>query len=100
MVTVGFAVTVAHVVQFNPVAGDHTYVFAPLAVILVEPPTQIGVGAVIAITGFGFTVTVTVACAVHPPTPVPVTVYVVVAVGFAVTFAPVVELNPVGGLHK
>lgn len=33
------------------------------------------------------------------PLDVPVTVYVIVAVGFAVTEEPVVELNPVAGLH-
>jgi hypothetical protein len=55
------------------------------------------VGAV----GNGFTVTVTVAVLVHPVAViVPVTVYVVVAVGLAVTVVPVVEDNPVEGLHE
>ena len=36
----------------------------------------------------------------HPFASVPVTVYVVLAVGLAVGFEIVVELNPPGGLHK
>jgi hypothetical protein len=44
----------------------------------------------------GVTVTVRVAVPVQVPA-LPVTVYVVVVVGLAVTLAPVVALNPVGG---
>ena len=47
--------------------------------------------------GNGFTVTTTVVVLVHPLAFVPVIVYVVVIVGFAVTVAPVVALNPVAG---
>ena len=43
------------------------------------------------------TVTTAVAVFKHPLTEVPVIVYVVVVVGFAVTLAPVVALNPVLG---
>ena len=94
------ALTVAQVVQLNPVAGVHTYVFAPLAVMLTFPPGQIaGADGVTVIVGLGFTVTVTVAVFVHPLTAVPVTVYVVVTVGDAVTVAHVVQLRPVAGVH-
>ena len=48
--------------------------------------------------GNGLTVTVTSSVLVQEPI-VPVTVYVVVVVGFAVTLAVVVPLNPVDGLH-
>jgi hypothetical protein len=50
--------------------------------------------------GAGMTVTVTVVVFVHPFPSVPVTVYVVVVVGPAVTVAPVVDDNPVAGLHE
>ena len=40
VVAVGLAVTVAPVVALNPVAGDHAYVLAPLAVTLTDPPAQ------------------------------------------------------------
>ncbi len=46
--------------------------------------------------GRGFTFTVTCAVFEQPPL-VPVTMYVVVELGFAVTVAPVVPLNPVAG---
>jgi hypothetical protein len=49
--------------------------------------------------GAGFTVTTTVVVFVHPFPSVPVTVYVVVVAGPAVTVAPVVDDNPVAGLH-
>jgi hypothetical protein len=49
-------------------------------------------------TGNGFTLTVVVVTAVQVPA-VPVMVYTVVTVGLAVTLEPVVELNPVPGLH-
>lgn len=45
------------------------------------------------------TVTVTVAVLVQFKL-VPSTVYVVVVAGFATTDAPVVELNPVAGVHS
>lgn len=82
----------------SPVAGDHVYVFAPLAVNVVGCPLQI---AVLGETVIATVLTVTVICAVavHPLLPVPVTVYVVVDVGEAVTDDPVVLLNPVAGLH-
>jgi hypothetical protein len=101
VVTVGFAVTVAPVVELRLVAGAHEYVLAPLAVSVVLLPEQMeGAFGLMVIVGKGFTVTVTVAVPVHPDDVVPVTVYVVVTVGFAVTVAPVVELRLVAGDHE
>jgi hypothetical protein len=94
----GLAVTDAPVVEDKPVAGDHEYVDAPLAVKVPEAPAQMVIGAAL-IAGNGLTVTVTVVVPVQPFAVVPVTVYVVVAVGFAVTVAPEVALNPVAGAH-
>ena len=98
-VETGVAVTLAPFVALSPVAGDHEYVFAPLAVSTVFCPLQIVMSGETVTTGIGFTVTVTCAVAVHPFASA-VTVYVVVEVGVAVTLAPVVALNPVAGLHK
>jgi len=95
----GFAVTLAPVVELNPVGGDHVYVPAPPAVSVVFCPVQIETLGDSVITGIGFTVTVTWAVAVHPNAS-PVTVYVVVEEGFAVTLVPVVALNAVDGLHE
>jgi hypothetical protein len=96
----GVAVTTAPVVALKPVPGDHVYVVAPLAVITTESPPHIpGEGGVTVNVGVGVTVTVTVVESGQPLALVPITVYVVVVAGVAVTEAPVVELNPVGGLH-
>jgi hypothetical protein len=55
--------------------GIHTYVAAPVAVSVAEPPTQIAEEEVLAVTvGSGFTVTETVAVEEHPKAFVPVTV--------------------------
>ncbi len=51
------------------------------------------------IVGNGFIVTVRVLVLVQPLASVPTTVYVVVEEGFADTVEPVVEDNPVEGLH-
>ena len=100
VVTVGDAVGFAQVVQLNPVAGAHTYVLAPLAVMINPPPKQIdAAGGVTVIVGRGNTVTVQVAVPVQPKAFVPVTVYVVVTVGEAVTTEPVVALKFVAGAH-
>jgi len=72
-------------------------VLAPDADNVADCPWQIDAGGTV-MTGSGLTVTVTCAVCVHPLR-VPVTVYVVVVVGLAVTLAPVVLLNPVGGDH-
>ena len=54
---VGLAITVAPVVVFNAVAGDHVYVFAPLATNATEPPAQIeGVAGLTVMVGVGLTV--------------------------------------------
>lgn len=98
VVEAGLAVTVVPVVALSPVAGDHAYVDAPLAVNGVLVPVQMVVDGTLTI-GNGFTVTVTVPVFTHPAALVPVIVYVVVAVGLAVTLAPVVALNPVAGDH-
>ena len=59
----------------NPVAGDHEYVEAPLAVSDTELPVQIlGADGVTLTVGKGFTVTVTVAVFVQPLVAVPITV--------------------------
>ena len=72
---VGLAVTVAPVVADSPVAGDHVYVEAPLAVSDTLAPLHIaGAAGVTVIVGSGLTVTVTVAVLVHPFPSVPVTV--------------------------
>ena len=65
VVVAGLAVTLAPVVALNPVAGDHTYVFAPPALSVVEPPVQIA-GELTVTTGAGFTIIVIVAVAVQP----------------------------------
>ena len=49
--------------------------------------------------GKGRIVSVTCAVSAQFCPLVPVTMYVVVVVGFAVTADPVVELNPVAGVH-
>jgi hypothetical protein len=75
VVTVGLAVGLAQVVQLSPVAGDHAYVFAPLAVRATLCPTQIAGAAGVTLTvGSGSTVTVTVAVPVQPDALVPITV--------------------------
>jgi hypothetical protein len=73
-------------------------VFAPLAVSIEFCPVHKVTFGETVTTGTGFTVTVTCAVAVQPSAS-PVTVYVVVEAGVAVTVEPVVELNPVEGLH-
>ena len=75
MVVIGLAVTIAPVVVFNPVEGDHAYVDAPLAVSAVLLPLQIlGAEGVTVKLGRGFTVITTVFVFVHPAELVPVTV--------------------------
>jgi hypothetical protein len=75
VVVVGFAVTVAPVVEDKPVAGLQLNVVAPLAVSETLLPVHIVAeeGDTV-IVGCGFTVTVTVAVFVHPFPSVPVTV--------------------------
>ena len=95
---VGDAIGFAQVVQLNPVAGAHAYVLPAIAVvpIIVDVVEQVNVADVpaFAVGGTVFTVIVTDDVAVQPFAPVTVTVYVVVAVGFAVGFAHVPQLNP------
>jgi hypothetical protein len=87
VVTVGFAVTVAPVVEDNPVEGLHVYVVAPLAVSIVLPPVQIvAEDGVTTTTGTGFTVAVT--CVLGPSQPAAVvqeTQYKVVVLILGVT---------------
>jgi hypothetical protein len=96
VVEVGLAVTGEPMVELNPVAGDHTYVVAPVAVSdVVDCPLQIETfGETVSM--IPFTVTVTCADAVHPLV-VPITVYVVFVVGFAVTVEPVELLSDEDG---
>ena len=77
MVAAGVAVTGVPVVVFKPAAGDQTYVLAPLAVKLMEPPLQTaGDTGALATMGNALTITVTVTnCVlVQPFTSVPTTV--------------------------
>jgi hypothetical protein len=74
---------------------------APLAVIVtlapghnVLPPPKL-----IETVGEELTVMVIDAVLIHPAAVFPVTVYVSVPVGFAVTLVPVLELNPMVGVH-
>ena len=60
VVLVGFAVTLAPVVEDKPPAGDHVYVPPPVAFKAVLEPEQIA-GELTVTTGRGFTVTVEVA---------------------------------------
>lgn len=62
-----------HVVQERPVAGDHVYVAAPLALSTVDEPAQIATLLPALTPDNGLTVTVTVDTAVHPAV-VPATV--------------------------
>jgi hypothetical protein len=100
VVTVGLTVILA-VVCTGVVF--HTYVAAPLAFNVVEPPEHIlADGAAEAVTvGVVFTVTTTVAGVVleQPAVVVPTTVYVVVVVGLAVVVSWLVLVNAVGGVH-
>ena len=66
--------TVAPVVDDNPVAGLQLYVEAPPAVRDVLVPLQIVTEGETVTVGLGFTVTVTVAVLVHPFASVPVIV--------------------------
>jgi uncharacterized membrane protein (DUF4010 family) len=99
VVAVGVAVTAAPVVADKPVAGDHMYVAAPVAVRAVDEPAHIPTLVPAVTTGNGLTETVVVDEPTHPKLLVPVTVYVVVADGVAVTLAPVVADRPVAGNH-
>jgi hypothetical protein len=69
----GLAVTDVPVVALSPVAGDHAYVTAPLAVNVPAVPAQVVIGGTLN-TGSGVTVTVATAVPVQPSTLVPVTV--------------------------
>jgi len=67
VVAPGVALTLVPLVALRPVAGDHAYVLAPLAVsVAVCCPAQI-VPLVTPISGSGFTVTVAVVTAVQLP---------------------------------
>jgi hypothetical protein len=94
---VGFAVTLVPVDELNVAAGVHVYVDAPVAVNVVDAPGQIVAEFTVTV-GKGLTVTTEVIEEVQVPV-VPTMVYVVVTVGFAVTLAPVVALNPVDALQ-
>ena len=57
-VEVGVAITVAPVVSFKPVPGDHEYVEAPEAVMVVDVPLHtVALVGVLEIVGKAFTVT-------------------------------------------
>ena len=94
-------VTLAPVDALNPVAGDHIYVVAPVAAIVVVEPLHIAVlPTVVFIVGAGLTVNVPVAFVAQPVTVfVPVTVYTVVTVGDAVTIPPVVAESVAPGVQ-
>ena len=72
MVEVGLAVTGEPVAELNPVAGDHVYIVAPVAVSVVDCPLQMEMlGETVSM--IPLTVTVTCADEVHPLV-VPITV--------------------------
>ena len=71
---VGLAVGFAHVVQDNPVAGDHVYDVPPVALKPVDDPAQIATLEPALIVGNEFTETVTLAVLEQPLAFVPVTV--------------------------
>jgi hypothetical protein len=97
VVAPGLAITLLPVVVFNPVAGLHVYVLAPLAVIVTEVLEQSELGLMITV-GEGLMVTVEVPGLKVQPPPLPLTVYIVVVLpGEAVTTLPLVELSPVAG---
>mgnify|MGYP006957740211 CR=1 FL=1 len=62
----GVAVTLAAVDELNEEEGLHKYVFAPVALRVVDCPLQILSSGETEITGYGLTVIVTCAVAVHP----------------------------------
>lgn len=100
MVTVAVQVTLAPVDALRPVAGDHTYVLAPLAAIVVDEPAHIVVTPPVAVTvGTGLTEIVVDAVLLQPAALVPVTVYVRVVVVVHTTDDPVVALSAVAGVH-
>jgi hypothetical protein len=77
VVTAGSAITCVPVVAFNPVAGLHVYVLAPLAIIpTVSPAQTAGDMPVILIltVGGGVILTAIVVVSVHPLALVPTTV--------------------------
>ena len=101
VVTVAVQVTLADVDELSPVAGDHTYVLAPLAANVVEEPAHIVVTPPVAVTvGTGFTDIVVVAVLLQPAALVPVTVYVRAVVVLHTTDAPVVALRLVAGVQE
>ena len=77
----------------------HTPPEVVLVNVVVEPTHASVVPPIEARTGKAFTVTVAWSVLTQPFESVPVTVYVVVVVGFAVTLAVLVALNPADGLH-
>lgn len=90
-------VTVVPVVPLKPVAGDHKYELAPLAVKRADP---IHTEAEFTFTiGRAFTVTNAVP-ELLPQLLIPVTVYTVVTAGLAITDTPAVLFKPVAGDHK
>ena len=96
----GLAVGFGQLVHVSPAAGNQLYVVAPLAVSDVLLPLQIvAEGGVTVNVGVGVTEIVTILLSLQPEPELPTTVYVVVDPGLAVTLEPVVELNPVVGLH-
>jgi hypothetical protein len=99
VVTIGVAMGDVQLVQDNPVAGVHVYVFAPDAVNVVELPAHIVLLVPGFTVGLGLTVTVTMPVSIHPLALLPVTIYVVVVVGLAVGFAQLVHDKPVDGVQ-
>ena len=70
----GLAVTELPVEALNEAAGDHTYVLAPDAAMVVEPPRQIDVDGVVETTGGAEALRVKLADAVQLLASVTVTV--------------------------
>ena len=97
-VVVGDALMLVPVVALRPVAGDHKYVAAPVAVNVLELPVHSKPVGDMAITAVKeLTVTIWVAFAVQPFVAGAVTVYVLVTVVLVTTLAPVVADRLVAG---
>ena len=94
---VGLAVGFEIVALLRERAGDHTYVFAPVAERLTEFPAQSVAEGEATTVGIGCTVTLAVA---EHPLVVPVTVYWVEVLGVAIGLNELALLSPIEGAQE